>query len=310
MNTKRFNSLFDALKNAVCLIVHYVPRHVGEATEGRERKETSVIDEKTGMVRVCTQFPTFGVNKEFDSAYIRCPFDSGTEDTDKDRYHHTTVDVGSIVSSTVHKGVEIFLSVRDDKGRFQPTAKVEFDTLCPVLPDVSVEAYRSDRENFGLLSDELYKATSQAKKRGLIAKEGRGGSSGRVTYRIDENRKTWTLAGLPSNPRFAWAKMYPQTEEGNATLLDRISFLETTCNDLADKWRVFVLPDTDNAQVFRILDAGLVEAGKATYEGSRKNDPSYVSPDRFHALVKAGKVEIESATSEKVVGKVKTLASA
>ena len=305
MTFRKFQSLYHAVLDAVILIVEYIPRHVGEVTEGRERKETSIIDKASGKVRIVTHNPSLGVHADFDSAHIKCPFDAGTKDAEKDRYHHTTVDCGSITASRLHDGVEIFAVTRGGNGKFQPAEKLEFDTLCPTVPDVMVEEYLKDRHDFELADDELNKATKQAKERGLIEKGSRREASGETRYRIDNMRKTFNLAGLPKNERFAWAKDYPKDDIGNALLLARIAELHEYSNGLVGWWTTTMnLGKVSNVQAFRILDAGLVEAGLATCEVGEKNDPAYVSPERYAVLEAAGKVETTvDVEGEKKVGR-------
>lgn len=292
MNVKRFKSLVEAVLSAVgfMAIEGYAKRHISPENAERE------VNRKNGNAKSC--FPSVGVNESFDGIYLRFPFDSSTWNVSSDHRHHTTCDVGSILKGCLHKGYSLVMVGRNDKGQFEKVG-IEFDTLCPQIPENFLPTYMEDRHQFELANDELDKAIKQAKSMGLIEKRD-WSPSGEIKYKISHIRPAWNLAGLPSNGRFVWKSL---TDEA---LLSRISVLEAMTSNLAEGWRSTMgLKGIKDSQVFRILDAGLVETGKAGAVVSEKDDASYVTPEQFEEMLKAGKIEVTSVL-DKPVGKMVT----
>ena len=291
MRIKKFRSLIEAVLSAsgFLAISGYRSKHVSPDNAERE------VNRVGGVVKSC--FPMIGVNESFDGVYLRFPFDGGTYDVAKDRNHHTTCDVASVLTGQLHNGLGLVMVTRNEKGQFEKFG-IEVDTLCPQLPEEFLPNYLHDRGAFELASDELGKAVKQAKDRGLIATRAQGTPSGKVFYRVEETRKTWDLAGLPSNGRFAWKSM------DNESLLSRISVLETQTKNLADGWRAVASLQgiKEDSQVFRILDAGLVEKGKYPAIKGEKIDASYIEAEQFAEMVTNGEIEI-TTKGEKVSGR-------
>jgi len=296
MTIKRFSSLVQAVLNAVgfMAIEGYASRHVSP-----DDAERVVKSGKEGERKVSSCFPTVGVNSDYDGIYLRFPFDGATYDVANDRNHHTTCDVGSILKGVLHAGYSLIMVGRNAAGQFEKVA-VEFDTLCPQLPEAMVPSYIEERGIFELRADELDKATKVAKDRGLIAKRAYT-PSGDVFYRVEESRRTWKLTNLPKNGKFTWKGM------ANETLMARIAELTTLCKGLADSWRsVAGLGKIEkDSQVFRILDGGLVETGKVQAVVGMKVSASYVTPDQFDRMLARGEIELvskgETKTGRKLV---------
>ena len=298
---KRFRSLVEAVSSAVGFmsIEGYEARHVTPDNAERE-----VRGSKEQLRKVSSCRPTVGVNSVFDGLFMRFPFDSGTYDVSKDWNHHTTCDIGSILDGTLRKGYSLVMVGRNEKGQFE-RQDIEFDFLCPQLPEGMVKNYLAERHTFELANDEQTKAIKQAKDRGLMEKRPYIPSDGSVKYRVDNIRQTWTLAELPKNKRFAWAKDYPKTEEGNKKLMNRIADLEVLCVWLAKSWRIVCGLEKIKgvAEVFRIIDAGLVESGRVAANIGEKNDPKYVTPEQYQRMLEKGEIRtVEQLEDGRLVG--------
>lgn len=297
---KHFVSLIEAIVACFSVSIKgYTNAHVGPETEGRSRKEGKA-GEVASTVKV-----TPGVNSKFENVYLRFAFDSKTHDSEKDRYHHTTVDMGGIFSGP--RKMEISGTMQGDDGKFV-SGPLSFDYLCPQVSDIELPSYLKDRKFYGTLAKELKSATDFAKKQGWIAKRPYTPPSGNPTVKVVESRTAWNLTGVDEGGPFKWAGKWDKVD-----LLNHIQDLEVSISLLALKWSEgtgLMTPKgiqvCKDSQVFRILDAGLVETGRVPVEHAVASwdepDPSYLPMDEFQALLLQGKVQV--ITEENGIPKV------
>lgn len=285
-NVKRFGSLVEAIQSCKgCVTLHgYAALRVN--AEDQNRAVKSYYKPETGERKMVSHFTKVGVSKDYDGVYIKFPFDSNTGNLTEDEYHHTTCTVGSIIAGSLTGDYEIDAVLRNEKGQFE-VFQLEWDRLCPQIPDSSLENYKKDRAKWELIHDELRKAEAQAKKRGLIEKEDRSGwGMGTPKDKVENVRRQWELADLPKNGQFSWAKMTDKD------LMERI---ETLCNQekaIHDLWAASMGLEwvEDTSQLMRILDGGMVESGRWEIVVTRKMDCEYLDRNDFLAKVKRNEV--------------------
>lgn len=288
---KVFNSMVEAVISALGMVVinGYQKRHVNPETIERKVKESSLTQDGR---KATSCFAKPGVNLETDTVYIRFPFDSQTLDNAKDSWHHTTCDVGSVLTGKLHKDYTLSMVSRNEKGQFE-NVPVSFQYLCPQVPDSMVEEYVKDRGEYELLSDELDKVRKQMKDRGLIPKGSYSPPDPAKTCRVVEVRKVWNLANLPKNPRFSWK------EKTDNYLSQRMAEINSRIGEITFQWQSLTgLQELEEKQLFRALDAGLVESGRLPADVREKNFSTKHTPEEFATLVATGKVIVGAAETE------------
>lgn len=285
-------SLFEIIVRAVWLRIEgYFAHHVGQVTEGRQVVSYSDDGKRT---KITSAYSNPGVNMEYDGFYVKMPFDSGTKDTDKDRRHHTTPDIGSVLSGKLYDGVQIFHVVRNEKGQFEDAGEIlEWNSLCPQVPDSMVSEYLADRIKFHTLSKEFDSVKAAMKKRGLLPTVSRGPYVPDMskTHKVFEIRTAWELSGLPKTG-FKWAELSDEVLSG------RYESIPGEIAPLAEFWNKSLGLDLDPKQLFRALDAGLVESGRATATTTEKKITTGKTAKEFAAMVAAGKVIVGTVETE------------
>lgn len=286
-----FSSMIEAVLSASGMVIinGYQKRHLNPEILERKVKESSLSQDGRKATSI---FAKPGVNLETDTVYIRFPFDSQTLNTTKDAWHHTTCDVGSVLTGKLHKDYTLSMVSRNEKGQFE-NIPVSFQWLCPQVPDTLLDEYVKDRGEYELLSDEIDKIRKVMKDRGLLPKGSYGPPDPTKTCRVVEIRKGWNLAGLPKNLRFSWK------EKTDDDLYQRMSDINCRIGKITFQWQSLMgLSELEEKQLFRALDGGLVESGRLPADVKNKNFSTKHTPEEFAALVSSGKVTIGAMETE------------
>lgn len=285
MKTKRFESLIGAVSACVGFVVIVGYRALRVNADDQNRQVKSFYED--GSRKMTSMFATPGVTSEFDGVYIRFPYDSQTGDVEKDRYHHTTCTVGSIISGGLTGDYEITGVFKNEDGKFE-NYLLAWDWLCPQVPENLIPEYQADRTDFHLKSVQLDRAVKKAKSLGLIEVAHREPPKGDKD-KIINPRRNWKLSTLPEVGRMSWASM------SNEQLMELIARLGLEIECLATKWAaVMNLAWVEKPeQLFRIIDGGMVESGRFEVIIETRDDPEYVTREEFDRKIAAGQVKFQ-----------------
>lgn len=216
--------------------------------------------------------------------------DASTQDTEEDRYHHTCLNIGSATYG-LRKGIELHGSKRNaETGKFQPLAKIEFDSIFPQLPAEWVDEYLGDRMVHGKLLDEFKKYEAKLKDLGIIKKQPYTHSENtEETCRVDSFHEIVSIR-VPKSDRMNWKN------QSNYTIIRRYLTLKKQISKIVFKWKALSGLGEFNikeGQVIRLLDLGLYEVGRVPNEflevGTKKFS-TYVSPETFNEYIEKGRI--------------------